>query len=103
MTTNSQSVISAFYALLGRSAFSESCLVWRVPLSSSEQKALRQFGEAVRRERTALGMTQERLAELTDLHLRTIQKIEAGDINVLITTAKRIHKALGCTWDRLML
>jgi transcriptional regulator with XRE-family HTH domain len=36
----------------------------------------------VRRERTALTMTQERLAELTDLHLRTIQKIEAGDINV---------------------
>ncbi|MDZ4286470.1 MAG: helix-turn-helix transcriptional regulator [Prosthecobacter sp.] len=74
-----------------------------MPLSPSEQKALRQFGAAVRRERTALGMTQERLAELTQLHLRTIQKIEAGDINVLLTTVQRIHRKLGCSWDSLMI
>lgn len=47
------------------------------------------------RERTALEMTQERLEELTDLHLLTIQKIETGDINALITTAQRWQKALG--------
>lgn len=47
-------------------------------------------------------MTQERLAELCDLHLRTVQKIEAGDINVLITTVQRIHKNLECSWDSLM-
>lgn len=76
--------------------------MWRVPLSPSEQKALRLFGAAVRRERTALGMTQERLAELTRLHLRTVQKIEAGDINVLITTVQRIQKTLGCAWESLM-
>ena len=56
----------------------------------------------MRRERTALGMTQERLAELTDLHLRTIQKIEAGEINVLITTVQRLQKVLDCPWDQLM-
>lgn len=56
---------------------------------SAEQKALR-------RERTALGMTQERLGELTDLHLRTIQKIEAAEINIPITTAQRLQKAMGC-------
>jgi len=47
-------------------------------------------------------ITQEKLAELADLNVRTIQKIEAGDTNILITTAKRIRKALGCSWDNLM-
>jgi len=56
----------------------------------------------MRRKRSAIGMTQERLAELTNFHLRTVQKIEAGDINVLITTARRLQKALGCPWDSLM-
>jgi transcriptional regulator with XRE-family HTH domain len=73
-----------------------------VPLSAPDQQSLRLFGAAVRRERTALGMTQEGLAELTGLHLRTVQKIEAGVINVLITTVQRIQRALHCKWDRLL-
>ena len=71
-------------------------------LSKSEQAALVRFGASVRRERTARGMTQEQLAEFTELHLRTIQKIEAGDINVLITTVQRIQIALHCPWERLL-
>jgi len=46
-------------------------------------------------------MTQQRLAELADLNIRTIQKIEAGGITILITTAMRLQKALGCEWDKL--
>jgi transcriptional regulator with XRE-family HTH domain len=73
-------------------------------MSSRPKKypSLKRFGSAVRRERCAIGMTQEELADLTDLHLRTVQKIEAGDINVLITTVQRIQKAIGCSWDSLM-
>lgn len=56
----------------------------------------------MRRQRTAMGMTQEKLAELCDIHLRSIQKIEAGDINILLTTVQRIQKALGCDWRDLM-
>ena len=63
---------------------------------------MRTFGANVRRERTAKELTQEKLAELVDVNIRTIQKIEAGDINVLVTTAMRIQKALGCPWGRLM-
>jgi transcriptional regulator with XRE-family HTH domain len=63
---------------------------------------LQAFGENIRRLRTARGMTQEKLAELTDLNIRTVQKIEAGQTNILITTAARIQKALACDWDRLM-
>ena len=47
-------------------------------------------------------MTQERLAEAVDLNPRTIQKIEAGVTNILVTTAMRIRKALKCSWDDLM-
>ncbi|MEO7933386.1 MAG: helix-turn-helix transcriptional regulator [Chthoniobacterales bacterium] len=61
-----------------------------------------EFGANVRRERTARKITQERLAELADLNIRTVQKIEAGKINVLITTAFRIQQALSCPWGKLM-
>lgn len=47
-------------------------------------------------------MTQERLAELSELHLRSLQKIEAGEKNVLITTVGRIHRSLKCDWADLM-
>ncbi|MBL9178189.1 MAG: helix-turn-helix transcriptional regulator [Verrucomicrobiaceae bacterium] len=73
-----------------------------MPQSRAEQAALKRLGAAVRRERNAREMTQERLAELTGLHLRSLQKIEAGDINVLITTVQRIQKALDCPWPSLM-
>lgn len=76
--------------------------MWRVALSRLEQASLKRLGAAVRRERNAREMTQERLAEMTGLHLRSLQKIEAGDINVLITTVQRIQKALGCPWPSLM-
>lgn len=47
-------------------------------------------------------MTQEGLAELVDLNIRTVQKIEAGEINILLTTVLRIFRALKCPWERLM-
>ena len=46
--------------------------------------------------------TQEKLAELVDLNIRTIQKIEAGHVNILLTTVLRLRKALGCSWDELL-
>ena len=64
--------------------------------------SLRQLGNNVRRERTAKGMTQQQLAELADLNIRNLQRIEAGEIDVLLQTAVRIRKALGCGWDRLL-
>jgi transcriptional regulator with XRE-family HTH domain len=60
------------------------------------------FGANVRRERTARAITQERLAEQAELNTRTMQKIEAGDINILLTTICRIQRALSCSWEKLM-
>ncbi len=66
------------------------------------QKELKHFGGNLRRERTSRNITQEKLAELTFLNVRTVQKIEAGQTNILITTAKRIQKAIGCPWESLL-
>lgn len=73
-----------------------------MPLSDNENKVLGDLGANVRRERTARGITQEKLAELADLNIRTIQKIESGELNVLITTMIRIQRGLGCKWSRLV-
>jgi transcriptional regulator with XRE-family HTH domain len=73
-----------------------------VPLSQSQKKLVTSFGANLRRERMARGITQEKMAEMVDLNIRTIQKIERGDLNVLITTAARLHRALGCTWNALL-
>ena len=73
-----------------------------MPRDAKIQAQLKKFGASVRRERISRGITQEKLAELVDLNIRTLQKIEAGKINVLVTTTMRIQKALDCAWVRLM-
>lgn len=65
-------------------------------------KTLSTFGANLRRERMARRVTQESLAEMADLNIRTLQKIEAGQTNILITTATRLRTALGCSWDVLL-
>jgi len=42
------------------------------------------------------------LPNLADLNIRTIQKIGAGEPNVLITTAIRLERSLGCAWESLL-
>jgi transcriptional regulator with XRE-family HTH domain len=70
--------------------------------SNSIAAELVRFGSNLRRVRTERKITQERLAELADLNIRTVQKIEAGEVNILITTAIRLQRALGCPWERLL-
>jgi len=68
----------------------------------SSQSELSAFGANIRRERVACGLTQEKLAELADINPRTVQKIEAGQLNILLTTVFRLQGALRCSWDSLM-
>jgi len=72
-----------------------------VPLSNKEWARIAAFGASVRRERVRKGMTQEQLAEKAEIATRNLQKIEAGEINILLTTAMRIQLALQCPWRRL--
>jgi transcriptional regulator with XRE-family HTH domain len=73
-----------------------------VPLDDRQSKQLKHFGANVRRERMNRNLTQEKLAERVNLNTRTVQKIEAGHVNILLTTVLRIQKALGCRWDDLL-
>jgi transcriptional regulator with XRE-family HTH domain len=73
-----------------------------VPIKRQFAAQLKAFGANVRRERVASGRTQERLAEKADLNISTLQSIEAGELNVLVTTAMRLQKAMGCDWTNLM-
>ena len=75
---------------------------WGVPSQPNLSKQLAAFGANLRRERVSRDITQERLAEMVDLNIRTVQKIEAGETNILLTTALRIQRALKCPWESLM-
>jgi transcriptional regulator with XRE-family HTH domain len=73
-----------------------------VPRSSLENKRLKEVGANIRRVRTAKGITQEHLAESVELATRNLQKIEAGETNLLLTTFLRICLALECSGDELL-
>lgn len=73
-----------------------------MPLDKLQAAQLRTFGANVRRERMACGLTQEKLAERVDLNLRTVQKVEAGHVNILLTTVLRFKKALPGPWEMLL-
>jgi transcriptional regulator with XRE-family HTH domain len=53
-----------------------------VPLLKETAAELSGSGANIRRERTARNLTQEKLAEKANLNIRTLQKIEAGKLNL---------------------
>ena len=73
-----------------------------MPKKTGVDKWLRRVGENLRRERKAAKLTQEVLAEKADLAPRVIQKIEAGQITILISTLHRLKRALGCSYGQLL-
>lgn len=73
-----------------------------MPLTARQSTFLAAVGGNVRRLRVARKLTQEALAELVGVNPRTVQKIEAGKLNVLATTLERLKVALKCDWDELM-
>ena len=62
---------------------------------------LKTFGRNLRRARMSRKITLEVLAERADLNIRTLQKFEAGESNILITTAIRLQRGIGCPWGEL--
>lgn len=73
-----------------------------MPLDQEQSELLQAVGGNVRRLRLKAKMTQEGLAERVGINPRTIQKIEAGRLNILVTTLARLQVALDCRWDELM-
>lgn len=60
------------------------------------------FGAQVRAFRTALGLTQEQLAERADMHWTFISGVERGLRDPRLTTIGKLARALGVTPDALM-
>ena len=63
---------------------------------------LRAFGNSVRTQREAKGLTQEGLAEKADLDRTYLSDVERGTRNLGVKNVVRIAKALGVTSSKLM-
>lgn len=63
---------------------------------------MRAVGRAIKAARQEAGLTQEKLAADSELAPRVLQKIEAGQITILVTTLIRIRRALRCEFDDLL-
>ena len=70
--------------------------------SRSDARVLRSFGKAVRKHRRAIGLSQEKLAELADLHRTYIADIERGTRNVGLINIVGLAEALGISPGRLL-
>jgi transcriptional regulator with XRE-family HTH domain len=55
----------------------------------------RRMSSNLARLRAAQGLTQTGLADMTGLHFRHVQKIEAGESNVTLLTMARLASGLG--------
>ena len=53
------------------------------------------LGAAIRKQRTRLRLSQERLSEKADLHPNYIGRVERGEEHVSLIALRRIAKALG--------
>jgi len=60
----------------------------------SDEKILRQLGERIRRSRKQQSLSQERLAELAEIHVNHIRRIELGQANPTYLVLLQISGAL---------
>ncbi|UBF29298.1 helix-turn-helix transcriptional regulator [Kovacikia minuta CCNUW1] len=61
----------------------------------------KRFGLAVKRRRQELGISQEELAELADLHRTYISDIERGSRNISLENIEKVAKALSISVSKL--
>ncbi|MFB8276977.1 helix-turn-helix domain-containing protein [Nocardia colli] len=71
-------------------------------MNAKESRALWLFGKNIARLRSSRGLTQEQLAERSDLAVATIAKIEQGKRWARLTTLQRLAKTLRVTTDELL-
>ena len=68
----------------------------------NDAKTLKRIGRNVRAFREKRGWSQEQMAEMADVHDRTIGKIERGELNFSVIILIKICKAFGCTPNALV-
>ena len=60
------------------------------------------FGRKIRQMRHDLGLSQEKLAELADLHHNYVGSVERGERNIALENILALAKALKCSPKDLM-
>jgi transcriptional regulator with XRE-family HTH domain len=60
------------------------------------------FGDRLRKIRSSVGLSQEKLGEIAGLHRTYVSSVERGERNVSLKTVERLAIALGCTMASLM-
>lgn len=68
----------------------------------SKEEAQYCFGAAVRQLRDSLELTQEQLADLTDVHVTYVSQVERGKKNLSLFNIHRIAHALGVSTGALL-
>ncbi|MBI5775497.1 MAG: helix-turn-helix transcriptional regulator [Verrucomicrobia bacterium] len=68
----------------------------------NHRNILKGLGILLRRERVRRHLTQAWVADRVPLNIRTLQRAEAGLVNVRFTTFARITEVLHCPPDRLV-
>lgn len=61
-----------------------------------------EFGKIVRKKRLVLCLSQERLAEMAEMHFTYVSSIERGERNLSLLNIAKLAKALGCSMKDLM-
>lgn len=75
---------------------------WVVNSRLMDKHLLIKFGQKVRQERTKLGLSQEKLAEIANVHRTYVGMIERAEKNITLTNVDKIAKALGLSIEELM-
>lgn len=70
--------------------------------SEYERKAMKKFGAIVCQRRKDAGLSQEKLAELTNLHRTYISGVERGCQNISLLTMLNIAQALSTDLKNLL-
>lgn len=70
--------------------------------SESEQKIMAEFGKRVRQLRKEAGLSQEKLAELTDVHRTYISGLERGRQNISLLTMHKLAQVLAVEMKLLL-
>ena len=68
-------------------------------MQETKQEIVREIGNSIRGSRERAGLTQEELAELGHVSVRTIRDLESGRGNIGIRPLSQLAQVLGITID----
>lgn len=72
------------------------------PLKTRKNPLQEMFGRLVREKRLALKLSQEKLADLSELHFTYVSSVERGERNISLGNIAKLARALHCSLKDLM-